>query len=29
MSDIVKKEGWISTNEAAEHLGVKSATIRD
>ena len=29
MSDVIKEEGWISTNEAAEYLGVKPATIRD
>ena len=29
MSDVIKEEGWISTNEAAEYLGVKPATSRD
>ena len=29
MSDVIKEEGWISTNEAAEYLGVNPATIRD
>ena len=29
MSDVIKEEGWISTNEATEYLGVKPATIRD
>ena len=29
MSEIIKEESWIGTNEAAEYLGVKPATIRD
>ena len=29
MSAIIKEENWIGTNEAAEFLGVKPATIRD
>ncbi len=29
MSDVIKEEGWTSTKEAAEYLGVKPATIRD
>ena len=29
MSQNIKEEVWIGTNEAAEYLGVKPATIRD
>ena len=29
MSESIKREKWIGTKEAAEHLGVQPATIRD